>query len=488
MAEKRFMFSISALITITLALLLVFFSLFSLFSQLNRLNSYSLQSRNAETFVAIENLKNAIIESQGTFSDYLNTKNTYKLIDYHKATNEAENAVRRIEELIDGNVKALFSISAIKESFASYLRKCDSTLENFGLSQTQYYRLKQEADRIAAYIGLYTDELLSLVIESNTEALARDAESYSLFIAINFAVLISFALILIAIIYIFSRHISRPLKALSDTAMEISEGNLNARAATCSMDRQVNLLTDTFNNMADDIVKMMDDLMRKIDAEKKLLDEQKKNLEVQAQLDRATFLALQTQTNPHFLFNTLNTIDRTIQLGNSEDARKMLHSISTLMRYNLSDSSIPAVLREEADITKEYLEIQKMRFSERLNYEIDISEELLDTVFMPRFTLQPLVENAIIHGLKTMESNGMVRISAKAVDGKDIILSIEDNGAGMSREKIEESLRREWNESKHIGLSNTMHRIELFMESKDAFSIESEIGKGTVINIRLRRQ
>ena len=221
-----------------------------------------------------------------------------------------------------------------------------------------------------------------------------------------------FIIFLIAIILIFSRNLSRPLKNLSQTAIRISEGNLDARAVTGSHDRQVNLLTETFNEMADDIQKMMQDLTKRIDAEKKLLEEQKKNMEVEAQLDRATFLALQTQTNPHFLFNTLNTIDRTIQLGKTADARKMLHSISSLMRYNLSDGNTPAVMREEVEITEEYLSIQKIRFSDRLSYSIDIDDKLLDTVFMPRFTLQPLVENAIIHGLTGKEEGGNVSIKA----------------------------------------------------------------------------
>ena len=246
-------------------------------------------------------------------------------------------------------------------------------------------------------------------------------------------------------------------------------------------------MTETFNDMADDIIKMMEEMKMKVAAEKLLLEEQKKNLEVEAQLDRATFLALQTQTNPHFLFNTLNTIDRTIQLGKTEDARRMLHSISALMRYNLSDGNIPAVLREEIEVTKEYLSIQKARFSERLSYEIDIDDTLLDTVFLPRFTLQPLVENAIIHGLTGKEEGGCVSIYAKEDADGNVILTIEDDGVGMSEEAVDMAMRKSWRSSKHIGISNTRHRMELFAKESGVFTIESELGKGTRINIRLRR-
>lgn len=247
------------------------------------------------------------------------------------------------------------------------------------------------------------------------------------------------------------------------------------------------LLTETFNNMADDVVKAMEDQKKKAEAEKQLLEEQKKNLMVQAQLDRATFLALQTQTNPYFLFNTLNSIDRTIQLNKINEARAMLHSISSLMRYNLSDASVPAVLREEIEVTKEYLNIQKARFSNRFSYEMDIPEILLDTLFLPRFTLQPLVENAIIHGLKDREVDARVEIRAEERDD-EVVLTIRDNGSGMSCEKIEECLNRNYMEGKHIGISNTKHRLELFTGKKDALKIKSKLHEGTLIIITLRRE
>ena len=165
----------------------------------------------------------------------------------------------------------------------------------------------------------------------------------------------------------------------------------------------------------------------------------------------------------------------------------MLHSISSLMRYNLSDASVPAVLREEIEVTKEYLLIQKARFSSRFSYEIDIPDILLDTIFIPRFTLQPLVENAIIHGLKDKEEEAKVAIRAEE-RGYDVILTISDNGSGMSEEKIKECLSRNYMEGKHIGISNTKHRLELFTGKKNALIIKSKLNEGTLIIITLRRE
>ena len=441
--RKRLQISISALITFSLSFLLIFFSLFSALSQLNRYESYLLQNRNTETLTGIQELKKAIAESQVTFNDYLTTENTYKLIDYHEAMRSGRESLATLSYLIGDAEEAAFTLSMLEQSYRSYGRQCEKAFELFGLGREDYYQQKQNADMIAYYMSIYADELLSLTIANNVDSLAEDSRSYSVFLSINLIVLFLFALMIIIILFVFSKNIRRPLGTLAKTASRIAEGDLDARADTNSRDRQVNLLTETFNDMADDIIKMMEEMKMKVAAEKLLLEEQKKNLEVEAQLDRATFLALQTQTNPHFLFNTLNTIDRTIQLGKTEDARRMLHSISALMR--------------------------------------------LDTVFLPRFTLQPLVENAIIHGLTGKEEGGCVSIYAKEDADGNVILTIEDDGVGMSEEAVDMAMRKSWRSSKHIGISNTRHRMELFAKESGVFTIESELGKGTRINIRLRR-
>ena len=487
MGKRRFLFSIAALITSSLVFLLVFLVLFSTLSQASRYKSYLLQSRNADTLVALERLKMELSEAENAFQDYLNTKNTYRLEDFHRAKKASNDAIEDLERLLKDDKNALFTLYSIKESFKSYSYQCEKAFELFGLNISSYYMQKVQADSIATYLNRYADELLSSIIESNTASLAEDARSYSLFITLNIIFLIIFTLFLILIVIIYSRNIRCPLRELGITAERISQGELNARSSVSSRDKQVTLLTATFNNMADDVVKAMEDQKKKAEAEKQLLEEQKKNLMVQAQLDRATFLALQTQTNPHFLFNTLNSIDRTIQLNKINDARTMLHSISSLMRYNLSDASAPAVLREEIEVTKEYLLIQKARFSSRFSYEIDIPDILLDTIFIPRFTLQPLVENAIIHGLKDKEEEAKVAIRAEE-RGDDVILTISDNGSGMSEEKIKECLSRNYMEGKHIGISNTKHRLELFTGKKNALIIKSKLNEGTLIIITLRRE
>lgn len=136
---------------------------------------------------------------------------------------------------------------------------------------------------------------------------------------------------------------------------EIARGNLDAHVKESFGENTVSMLSRAFNHMAFS-------LKEKIESEKQLLVEQRKNEEYEKLLSQARFLALQSQINPHFLFNTLNSINRTVMLGRQEQALTMLDSLAVLLRYNLADAQTPALLGEELGITEEYLKIQKCVF------------------------------------------------------------------------------------------------------------------------------
>ena len=190
MGKRRFLFSIAAFITSSLVFLLVFLVLFSTLSQASRYKSYLLQSRNADTLVALERLKMELSEAENAFQDYLNTKNTYRLEDFHRAKKASNDAIEDLEILLKDDKNALFTLYSIKESFKSYSYQCEKAFELFGLNVSSYYMQKVQADSIATYLNRYADELLSSIIESNTASLAEDARSYSLFITLNIIFLI----------------------------------------------------------------------------------------------------------------------------------------------------------------------------------------------------------------------------------------------------------------------------------------------------------
>ncbi len=163
---------------------------------------------------------------------------------------------------------------------------------------------------------------------------------------------------------------------------------------------------------------------------------------------------LKSQVNPHFLFNTLNMISCMAQLEEADTTDKMILAMSRLFQYTLKSSESTAPLSNEIAVVKDYLYLQKMRFGERVQYEIDVEDDT-EYRMVPSFILQPLVENAVIHGISGQASGGFIRVRSWT-EGKKLWLSVEDTGAGMEPEQVEQLNSGKWKgKSGHgVGLGN----------------------------------
>ena len=223
----------------------------------------------------------------------------------------------------------------------------------------------------------------------------------------------------------------------------------------------------------------------------KTLEYEKKQIEMEHQLKLSELDALQKQSTPHFMFNVLNSISRLISMKNYDRALNILGSFTQMLRYSLSNISSEITLKEELTYIKNYLEIQTNRFSDRIHYEICAEEETLD-LKIPYFSLQPLVENAIEHGLFPTINEGKVEVSCTSLD-KVYKIQISDNGIGFDKEKLKEVknkvLSNAYKKSnKHIGIYNCYRRFRLMYGDSFEFFIESTSYKGTNITINILKE
>lgn len=204
-------------------------------------------------------------------------------------------------------------------------------------------------------------------------------------------------------------------------------------------------------------------------------ERERRHLALEAQLAEARLLTLKSQLQPHFLFNTLNSID--VLIGdNPAAARHMLRLLCGLLRKVLDDDgSREVTLREELDFIAGFLAIEKIRFAERLSYHIDASPDVMDA-HVPSLVLQPLVENAIRHGLAPRARPGLIIVSARAEDGM-LRLAVTDNGAGLGP-------HMKWG----IGLSNTRARLQQMFGTDHAFAIGDNPGGGTAVSLAIPLQ
>ncbi|SDB10889.1 sensor histidine kinase [Butyrivibrio sp. INlla16] len=215
------------------------------------------------------------------------------------------------------------------------------------------------------------------------------------------------------------------------------------------------------------------------------IEEQVKN--EQKQLRKAEFELLQAQINPHFLYNTLDAIVWSAEAGNQKQVVSMVGSLSDFFRSSLNKGKEIVTIREDLQHVRSYLEIQQIRYQDILSYEIDVPETIYDYV-IPKITIQPVVENALYHGIKNRRGGGKIIVTGGDL-GEFIQITVKDDGMGISDERlvsIRENLKSDKPEDNTIyGLYNINERIRLSFGDEYGVGIDSTEGVGTIVNIRL---
>lgn len=204
-----------------------------------------------------------------------------------------------------------------------------------------------------------------------------------------------------------------------------------------------------------------------------LLEEKKRQEQLKLSL-------LQSQIKPHFLYNTLDTIYCLVLMGKKEEAGRMTKLLSDYYRHVLSNGMDWVLLFEEIKYTSNYLQIQSIRYNDILDFEICVEEEV-ENIKIPKLTLQPLVENAIYHGIKPLDRKGHIRVLVKQKE--DIVyLRVQDDGVGLSGERFWEVLQKGAQSGDSFGLRNVAERLQLYYGERCALELE-ERAQGTTILI-----
>ncbi|CAH1192685.1 hypothetical protein PAECIP111891_00417 [Paenibacillus allorhizoplanae] len=267
--------------------------------------------------------------------------------------------------------------------------------------------------------------------------------------------------------YLLSRSITRPIFQLSRTMRDIRTGHLTVRSSYQSSD-EIGYLNDVFNNLMDRIEELV--------AEN--VEEQKTKAEIE-------FKLLQTQVQPHFLYNTLETIISLIKLNMKTEAITAAKYMANFYKISLSKGNDIITLREEMQLSESYLEIQQLRYVEYMEYTMDIDEEIMSSS-ISKLTLQPIVENAIYHGLKRKMEKGLLRITGRRL-GDEVRIEIYDNGVGIEESQIKGLLKEVSDSSERtgFGVRSVHNRIRMLYGDRYGLELESEVGLYTRVTIRL---
>ncbi len=281
--------------------------------------------------------------------------------------------------------------------------------------------------------------------------------------------------------YCFARDLVEPLIAMAEDSRKMAIHEYQTPELITDRKDEIGELVHAFNKMklaTGDYIHAME----------RLHEEELKNKEKERRLDAAKLEVLKSQVNPHFLFNTLNMISCTAKLEEADLTDRMIISLSNLFRYNLRTVEQEVYLEQELEVLDDYIYIQQMRFDNRIRYhkKIQVDETV---VKIPSFTLQPIVENAFIHGLSNTEQGGIIELHAWMAD-ENLMLSITDNGSGMSKDRlcaVREDLAQGEGLGRGIGIGNISRRIRMLYET-GKFEIDSEENKGTVVTITIPQE
>ncbi|WP_180270771.1 cache domain-containing sensor histidine kinase [Sporanaerobium hydrogeniformans] len=268
-----------------------------------------------------------------------------------------------------------------------------------------------------------------------------------------------------------SKKITEPIRILEEAMKKSELGDFEAAEIEIVEKNEIGTLGKTFNNMNQKIHQLI--------KEKILAEKLKRKSELKA---------LHAQINPHFLYNTLESIVWMSEGGKNKEVVKMTSELAKLLRQSISNGLELIPLYQEINYAKSYLSIQKMRYRDQLNYEIEV-DPAIENVQIIKLIIQPLIENAIYHGIKNKETEGNILIKGYEKDEK-IILEVEDDGIGMSEETRAHIFEeKETNLKKNgVGVYNVYSRLKLHYGQKAEMFCESELGKGTCMKITIVKE
>ncbi|MDD3705182.1 MAG: histidine kinase [Clostridiaceae bacterium] len=474
------------LVTILLLGVISFFSYYNARVVLRNVNSIITD------YSYLNSLNNDVNSLMMELEKYLTSASSENLLNYYTHYNTLQETSRKIPRVAERNSEMLL-LKDIGNMIDELLAEADDAiLAKRGRISSRYISNFQRSDQISEYIKLYNNKLLDNKLKTGSEKYENINKTMNFISYFNLLIIIAalFANIYIAIVSTY--RLTKPISELSRSAEKIAEGDFNIELTQTHTGDETDILAGAFIKMVSSIKAYINELKSQAEVEKRLKEQEMQNLKMMSHLKEAELKFLQSQINPHFLFNTLNAAAQLAAIEEADKSSEFIVSIADLFRYNLKNIDELTSLEDEIRYVRNYMKILKTRFGSRIDFYTDIDETTLD-IMIPRIIIQPIVENAFIHGLQNLERHGEIHLNVRQEE-EFILIEVEDNGIGMDSASVEGILRFEegGNTDKNhitgIGMSNVLYRLQLFFNIEDPrklLIIESETDRGTKVTLKL---
>lgn len=410
----------------------------------------------------------------------------YAVMD-SKELNRCETAREKsdqyLQNLMEENSTDSTDIKRIKQvimrTLSTYRQQQDDflqALQEGQFEQQDFSALQTEGRYLCGYADDLTDALLQegkLSYLGLGRQLARNNMILIVMIVLCvFGMTCGFTMLMYSIVV--------PVRRLHDASLQVAQGRYDEPDLSYTQTDEIGQLANTFNQMKHQISQTIHALEAEAQMEKDLRHHQEEEARLSQLVEHSRFAQLQSQINPHFLFNTLQSIANMAELEDAAVSEDMILRLSKFFRYTLENDGAVVTLSRELDLLRDYISLQEMRFSDRILFEMDCDPSC-DQIKVPKFIVQPLVENAIVHGMRQRTAGGRIRITTRRTE-YGCSVTISDNGCGFepSVPALVSSA-----EKHSIGLENITQRIETMGGSFHLYSI---CGIGTAARIHIRER
>lgn len=443
----------------------------------------------------LNNLNNDVNSLMTELEKYLTSASSENLLNYYTHYNKLQETSRRIPRAAERNNELLL-LKDIGNMIDELLAETDNAVQaKRGRISSRYIAHFQRSNQISEYIKLYNDKLLDNKLKTGSEKYENINKTMNFISYLNLLIIIAAVLANIYIAVVSTYRLTKPISELSHSAEKIAEGDFDIELTQTHVGDETDILAGAFIKMVNSIKAYINELKSQAEVEKRLKEQEMQNLKMMSHLKEAELKFLQSQINPHFLFNTLNAAAQLATIEGADKSSEFIVSIANLFRYNLKNIDEPTTLEDEIQYVKYYMQILKTRFGSRIDFYTDIDETVLN-MMVPRIVIQPIVENAFIHGLQNLERHGEIHLNVRK-EGDYILIEVADNGMGMDSACIEAMLRFEEDGNTHrkhvtgIGMRNVLYRLQLFFNIEDPRSlitVESKINRGTTVTLKFPRE
>lgn len=426
-------------------------------------------------------LQEAMEEEARIFEEYVRERSFQKAEEYRNACYRTERCLKVLPfDYTAIGPERYARTWNIKNGYEGYSSFRDEVLKMDPLDDAFVEKLYR-VYRMQAYLQTYARRLMQATLKEGRE-------SYTQKVPVLYYVphmIMAYSMIMIITVMVITKLLGDtlvyPMVKLAHCSRKIAVNDFSDDDLAIENKDELGELVRAFNMMKHATEGYINTLTEKNEMAERLHRKEVERIEVEKRLDAARLELLKSQINPHFLFNTLNMIACMAKLEEAGTTERMISSLSNLFRYNLKTSEQIVPLEQELKVVRDYMYIQQMRFGSRITCESRIMVEE-EEAMIPAFTLQPIVENAIIHGLSKKEQGGRILLKVWKKD-KNVIISVADTGVGMKEEQLQslqEALRERRTARVGIGLGNIYHRIRAMYQDGD-LRIYSKLGVGTVI-------